>query len=367
MTDTNLYFNGNDFTTFVNFVKSMNLRDRSKFSKIALLHVENGQLICRAIDDTSSYIEYNVELYNTENFIDEYIAIPITDLSALIKCANSDRFAIRKNLSQYEFNIIGGGWLPFKTADIDSSKFSIDGEVSEIGKINSVKLRNAISSVLNYTQEGIYPRDKYIVFTDDQMTVTSRRSSVVTKDNFVNMVLHRDDASMLKSLLKDNFELSVNKVKSAIERTLFIGKKFKFAIVTSDVAQVNINYNDSINNYLKIDCDELYKICSFSEEYSVSKHILGVTVKDGELKVSVKNILAAKHVSFIKSKQIGSVADVLTEAEIPTSNLLRVLKLFQDKKSKDINIYITEQMIADEGSVIIFDENTQAVLDICSR
>ena len=62
------------------------------------------------------------------------------------------------------------------------------------------------------------------------MTVTSRLSSVVIKDDFVNMVLHRDDAGLLKLLLKDNFDLCVKRIVSDVERLLFIGNKFKYSL-----------------------------------------------------------------------------------------------------------------------------------------
>ncbi len=362
-----LYFNGDDFTNFISFAKTMNARAKSNLAKIVLLHVEDNQLVCRAIDDTSNYIEYRVDLFNSSNLIVDYIAVSINDLIALVKCANSDKFIIRKNLSQYEFNIIGGGWLPFRAVEIDTSKYILDGTISEIGTINSVKLRNAINSVVGYTQDYTYVRDMYIQFNESSMTATSRRSYVITKDKFVNMTLHRDEANLLKSLLKDNFDLSIERAESAVEKIVFIGPKFKYAVIAADMPPVSVTYYDKLENYLKIDCDDLYKICVFSEEYSASKKILGISVKDGTLKISVKNILAAKHVSSIKSKQIGNVEDVTNEAEIPAHALLKVLKLFQDKKSKEINIYISDTMIKDNNMLIIFDDNTQANIDICSR
>ena len=202
----NLYFSGEDFTTFLMFAKSMS---NSKCSKTALLHVENGKLVCKSTDSNrSNYIEYIVDLYNDDNIIDEPIAISINDLTALIKCANSNRFAIRKNMNQYEFNIIGGGWLPFKVVEVNLSSYNFAGEVSEIGSVSSVKFRNAISSVLSYTQDYSYARDKYIQFSKDQMTVTSRRSGVVSAGEFADVTLHRDDAAMLKTLLKSEFNLA---------------------------------------------------------------------------------------------------------------------------------------------------------------
>ena len=44
----------------------MSTRDKAKGIRAVLLHVENDSLVCRAVDDTSDYIEYSVELYKTE-------------------------------------------------------------------------------------------------------------------------------------------------------------------------------------------------------------------------------------------------------------------------------------------------------------
>lgn len=365
---TILQFNGKEFTDFIAFVKSMSSRDKTKYSRIASIHAEDGKLMCRAIDDTNNIIEYTVELYKCDNQIEEPIAASVTDLSALIKSAcNNDKFSIRKMYNQYEFNVIGGGWMPFKTSDTDISKFTIDGDETEIGNVNSVKLRNAISSVLGYTQDYTYARDKYIQFNKTQMAVTSRLSSVVTSDEFVEMTLHRDDATMLKSLLKDNFDLTVSKVTGPITRMLFSGPKFRFSTIESGIEASSVKYLDDLNNYIKVDCDELYKLAIFSYEYSASKRILGMSIKDGKLNISIKNILAAKHNSSIQSTTVGDVNDTSKEAEVPSYNLLKALKLFQDKHSREINIYISDEMLKKQNNIIIFDSNTQAIINIYNR
>lgn len=362
-----LCFNGNEFTNFISFVKLMNSRDKSKGTGSVLLSIDGDKLVCKAIDNVSNYIEYSVELYKSDNMITEPLVIPINDLAALIKCSYSDKLTIRKYFNQYEFNVIGNGWLPFKTAEIDQSKFNITGNETEIGTINSVKLRNAISSVLGYTQDYTYARDKYIKFSKDQMTVTSRLSSVITKDEFVEMTLHRDDASMIRSLLKDNFDLSVYKVESAVERLMFIGPKFRLVLVAAEVDFCNIKYIDGIKDYITIDCNELYKLVAFSEEYSASKHIIGISIKEDKVQINIKNVLAAKHISVINSKAIGNVADISKEIEVSAHNLLKSLKLFQDKRSREINIYITDELIKKQSSMVLFDDSTQAIINIYNR
>lgn len=357
----NLYFSGEDFTTFLMFVKSMS---SSKGSRTALLHVKDGKLICKSVDSNrSNYIEYAVDLYNDDNFIEEPIAVSVNDLTALVKCANSNRFAIRKNISQYEFNIIGGGWLPFKTVEVDLSSYEFNGSISEIGKVNSIKFKNAISSVLSYTQDYSYVRDKYIQFSKNQMTVTSRRSGVVTTGEFADLTLHRDDAAMLKNLLKSDFELLISSVVSDAERILFTGPKFKYAIMAAEVDSAAIQYRTDLNNYIKVSCDDLYKICVFAEEYSSSKHILDLSIKDEMFRVSVKNVLAAKHVSTLNTKRVGVLTNTDSIIEVSSNTLLKALRLFQEKKTSDINIYITDE----NGYIIIFDDTTQAIIDVCSR
>lgn len=360
---TYLQFNGNDFTNFISFVKSMGSREKAKGSRSALIYPEGDKLICKAIDETIA-IEYSVEKYNVENEITEPIAASITDLAALIKSADSDKFTIRKLYNQYEFCMIGGGWMPFKTSDVDINKYNIDGVVTDVGTINSVKLRNAISSVLGYTQDYTYARDKYIQFSKSQMVVTSRLSKVITSDEFVEMTLHRDDATMLKSLLKDNFDLSVTKVTGAISRLLFTGPKFKFAVIESGIDTSNANYINDLNNYITVDCDDLYKLAMISEDYSASKHVIGMSIKDAKLNISIKNILAGKHVSTVTSRAVGNVEDTKKEAEVPSHNLLKTLKLFQDKHSREINIYISD---AAKDNIIVFDSNTQAIINISNR
>ena len=368
MDKLSLCFNGDDFTNFISFVKTMNFRDKTRGSKAVLLHVENDSLVCRAIDDTSNYIEYNVELYKTDNTITDYVSASVNDLAALIKCSSDgDRFTIRKQFNQYEFNIIGNGWLPFKTLEVDLDKFDVSGNDSEIGSINSIKLKNAITSVLSYTQECTYNRDKYIQFSKTQMSVTSRSSSVVTKDEFIDMILHRDNAAMLRSLLKDNFDLSVHKIESSIQRISFIGPKFKLTFIQRDADVNSVEFIDNIKDYITIDCDELYKLVMFSEEYSASKHIIGMSVKNKSLQINVKNILAAKHTSTIKSTAVGDVLDTSSEAEVPAYNLLKALKLFQDKRSREVNIYITDELLSSKNSIVLFDDSTQSIINIYNR
>ena len=344
-------FNGTDFTNFISFVKAMSTKCKQKGSTNVQLHIEDGRLVCRAVsDDLSNAIEYYVDLYDNDNGnepILEPLVISITDLAALIKCAYSDKFIIRKYHNQYEF--------------------TIDGDYNDIGIVNSVKLRNAISSVLGYTQDFTYPRDRYLQFTDTSMTVTSRLSSVVIKDDFVNMVLHRDDAGLLKLLLKDNFDLCVKRIVSDVERLLFIGNKFKFIIAASDIQRNDASYLDDINDYIKVNCDELYKLVSLSEEYPASKHVIGITVKHGELSIGIKNVLSSRHRSTVSSTMIGNIPDMKLEAEISTHNLLKALKLFQDKHSRDININLSDEMLTGQNCIIFFDSNTQAIVNIYNR
>lgn len=364
-----IVFNGTDFTNFISFVKAMSTKCKQKGSTNVQLHIEDGRLVCRAVsDDLSNGIEYYVDLYdNGDEPILEPLVISITDLAALIKCAYSDKFIIRKYHNQYEFNIIGNGWLSLKVVENNGNKFTVDGDYTDIGIINSVKLRNAISSVLGYTQDFTYPRDRYLQFTDTSMTVTSRLSSVVIKDDFVNMVLHRDDAWLLKLLLKDNFDLCVKRIVSDVERLLFIGNKFKFIIAASDIQRNDVSYLDDISDYIKVNCDELYKLVSLSEEYPASKQVVGITIKHGELSVGIKNVLSSRHRSTVSSTMIGNIPDMKLEAEVSTPNLLKALKLFQDKHSRDININLSDEMLTSQNCIIFFDSNTQAIVNIYNR
>lgn len=364
-------FNGVDFTNFISFVKAMSTKCKQKGSTNVQLHVEDNRLVCRAVSaDLSNGIEYYVDLYDNDNgneIILEPLVVSITDLAALIKCAYSDKFIIRKYHNQYEFNIIGNGWLSLKVVESNGNKFTIDGDCNDVGIVNSVKLRNAISSVLGYTQDFTYPRDRYLQFTDTSMTVTSRLSSVVIKDDFVNMVLHRDDAGLLKLLLKDNFDLCVKRITSDVERLLFMGNKFKFIIAASDIQRNDASYLADINDYIKVNCDELYKLVSLSEEYPASKHVVGITVKNGELSIGIKNVLSSRHRSTVSSTMIGNIPDMKLEAEVSTHNLLKALKLFQDKHSRDININLSDEMLTGQNCIIFFDSNTQAIVNIYNR
>ena len=166
---TYLQFNGSDFINFISFVKSMGSKEKAKSSKNVLLYADGNKLVCKAMDNVT--IDYYVEKYDQENEITEPISASVTDLAALIKSAGNDKFTIRKCFNQYEFNIAGGGWMPFKTMEADADKYNIEGVETEIGTINSVKLRNAISSVLGYTQDYTYARDKYIQFSKTQMVL----------------------------------------------------------------------------------------------------------------------------------------------------------------------------------------------------
>lgn len=356
-----LQFDGGDFINFISFVKSMGSKEKG--ARSVIIYVEGDTLVCKAVDDTNM-IEYHVSKYKSDNEIAEPISASLSDLATLIKSADNEKFTIRKVFNQYEFNIVGNGWMPFKTIDADISKYKIDGVESNIGTVNSVKLRNAISSVLGYTQDYTYVRDMYIQFSKSQMVVTSRLSKVITSDEFVEMTLHRDDATMLKTLLKDNFDLVVTHISGSVGRIKFTGPKFRFYIIESGIETSNASYIDGIKDYITINNDELYRLAVISEEYSASKHVIGLSIKNKQLNVSIKNILTGKHVSTVTSVPVGDVKDTKDEAEMPSHNLLKTLKLFQDKRSREINIYISDDM---KNSIIIFDNNTQAIININNR
>ena len=360
---TYLSFNAADFANVITFVKSMGSK-----RTVLLLQKDENDLVCKACDDSNNYfIEYHVDLCGDQNDITEQIAIPLVDLISLTKYpCQSDKIEIRKQFNQYEMNVIGGGWLPFRTVEFSDNKFNFNSEETDIGEINSLKLKNVITYALSYTQEYTYVRDMYITFTKSKMIATYRQSSFTTVGNFVDMVLHRDVAIMLKTLLKSNFDLKIKSIKDdLIERTVFIGPKFKLTVTTSAIDNnVNNEYIDEIPNYITISCDMLYKLAVFSEEYSASKHILGLMIKDGKLNVSLKNILAAKHQSVIDAITVGNVDDMTKEVEVPSHGLLKALKLFQEKHSDNVNIYITDSNVEKQHSFIIFDADTQATINI---
>ena len=126
----------------------MNSRDKTKYARVAILNVENGKLVCRANDDSNNMIEYNVELYETDDMIMESIAASITDLVALVKSAYNEKFTIRKCHGQFEFNVIGGGWMPFKTSEADIED---KGEISFLEKYENLLSQTTNGYVSNFT------------------------------------------------------------------------------------------------------------------------------------------------------------------------------------------------------------------------
>lgn len=354
-----IFFNGREFAEFVTLVKLMCSKDKGKQSKSVVLSVEDDKLVCRASDDAFNLLEYNITLYKNDNQINDPISLSINDLYVFVKNNSDEKFAIRNAHGQCEVRIIGGGWMPVSTFKFNMSKYNVDGEKQEIGKVNSIKFRNAISTVLGYTQDYTYARDKFIQFSKNSMVVTSRLSSVVMSDEFIDVTLHRDDAAVLKSLLKDNFDLSVDRITSdSIKRVQFSGPNFKFTTVENSIDASDIKYNDSINNYISVDCGELFKLVTFSEEYSASKQIVGLSIKNKELNVSIKNKFTVPHSSIIKSTIVGDIPNAVEEIKVPSHNLYKALKLFQDKHSRNANIYIPDKSV-----IIIFDDNMQSTIN----
>lgn len=363
-----LSFNASEFSTAISFAKLMTSKGSSKNQRSIILHVEDNKLVCRSHDDTGSCsIEYYVSLCEDENNISNYIAASINDLSALTKYSNDDKLTIKKCLNQYEISVIGGGWLPFNVSDFSYSKTNDECDKVSIGEINSVYLKNVISCMLNYTQEYTYSRDKYIKFTDSECMATSRKSGVIISGKFINITLHRDVAALLKFLLKENENIKVVKYTpdDGIERTEFIGEKFKFTTISSDVQDVKINVKNS-DEYVVVNCSELLKLATFSEEYSASKHLLGFSIKNKKLNVSVKNNITARHTSVLNSTVVGNT-DSCKEIEVPSHGLIKALKVFQDKHVENINIYINEGSLCKNDEMVIFEGNTKTIINIYNR
>jgi hypothetical protein len=86
--------------------------------------------------------------------------------------------------------------------------------------------------------------------------------------------------------------------------------------MAAEVDSANNKYRTDLTDYIKVSCDDLYKICVFAEEYSSSKHILDLSIKDGLFRVSVKNVLAAKHVSTLQTKRVGNIQDTSQSVEV---------------------------------------------------
>ena len=360
-----LYFSGIDFANFISFVKST-FQTKSTNAKIAILHVEGEDLVCRAIDDMLNYIEYKVHLFALTNLIEEPVGVYIDDMAVLIKAASGSNFTIRKQSGQYEFSVVGDGWQPFKTAEVNLESIIPSGDISNLGEVNSLKLKNVINMVLNYTMDSVYSQDKYIRFSDTKMYATSRLSGVLAQGEFLNMVVHRNTLNMLKFLIRSEYALLVKTLNSDVDRLIFEGDCFKLVVIQSDVSAEQTDVLD-IKDFIAVNYSELSKLVALSQEYSASKHSTGLQVKNGMLEVTVNNILYQRHGSIIQSFVVGNLKDTTARVDISSNNLMKALKLFQDKKPKNINIYISDDLSDKQDCIVLFDDSTQAFVNISSR
>lgn len=360
-----LYFSGTDFANFISFVKST-FQTKSANAKIAVLHAEGEDLVCRAVDDMLNYIEYRVHLFALTNLIEEPVGVYIEDMAVLIKAASGSNFTIRKQGGQYEFSIVGDGWQPFKTAEVSLDAIIPRGDVSDLGGVSSLKLKNVINMILNYTMDSIYAKDKYIRFSDTKMYATSRLSGVLAQGEFLNMVVHRNTLNMLKSLIRSDYTIAVRTLNSDVDRLIFDGEGFRLVVTQSDVSAEQIDALD-IKDFITVNYSELCKLVALSQEYSASKHSTGLQVKKGMLEVTVNSILFQRQSSVIQSFVIGNLKDTTARVDVSSNNLMKALKLFQDKKPKNINIYISDELSDKQDCIVLFDDSIQAFVNISSR
>ncbi len=316
---------------------------RDIVSKSICMEVEEEKLIMRATD-FDVYLEYEIELKNEEDVLDEGIILSLDAMEQLIKAAPSVTI-IYKEDDEFKVRLLGGVF-PLKTYNMGLEKFIFDEEIDKVTDVSSTDMYEVIDSFSGAASSAVAPTERRIYCEDDGSYVNYMWSILISEIGFTEMDIKVKDIKVLQNLIKDvDDDLEIYETSEAkVDRMVIKGDNFSYAFLISEIKIPN-SVKDNIDNVLLddgiyVDYNQLYKMIDLAANisYSVGKIEMNFT-EDNKLKLIIKT--KTKHDADIEaSGSVSGSVSPLDEGLVFQASLLKVL--LRAFKSNTVKISLSE-------------------------
>lgn len=313
---------------------------------------ENDKLILR-VTDLDVYLEYEVDLKNEVNVLEDNVFIPLDIIQKLIK-ATQEESVIYKKEGDYFLTLIGGDMV-LETSDAEEEGFRYDGEEEKLKEVNSEELFNVVKDLGNLAISAVSPKEKRVYLYDNEAYANYMWAGVKAKKSFVNMDLQVKDIKVMKKLLDGvEEELKVYNLNSSdVNRKIIEGDGFRYVFIISDL-DVSASIKESIEEAdieegIYIECDYLNKLVEIASSlpYSTGKILMNYA-EGNKLNLTIKTQSEMDSEFQLPGAVAGGDLESLSDDVIVQAEYFKVLlKVFSDYSA--IKIGVIEQGISFEA------------------
>ena len=334
-------------------------------SKSVALQVRDGKVVGYTTDQ-DVFLEFNMDLLNTENILEEPICFPIDSILKMLK-ALPHTTALIKDEEGFKVRLLGG-YLPLETHNLEITKFKFEDELEEsvISIMDSTKFNSILRDLGAVAIEAQSPNERRIVF--DDKGAYSNYMFTITKaiGNFPKMDVKIKDLNILKVLTSNKeanlmFFDTADKTKS--KRKVIKSDKFSYAFLIGDqgVNKTLISMENELvlEEGLFIDTQQLLRIVELSTDLNYSLGKLGLNfTDDNRLEIAFKTKRGKDSMFFIDGTSEGLIKPLKKSLEIPSKFLKTLLSSFT--KDSTIRLHLMEK------AIVVHTENYQGMLFIAN-
>ena len=285
-----------DFKEFVRLAKYV-ITNNAKdiLSKSVALQIVDGKVVAYTTDQ-DVYLEFYMDLLNTENILEEPVCFPIDTILKMLKALPATT-AILKDEEGFKIKLHGGA-LPLETHGLDVEKFKFKDSIQEsaVPVMDCTQFSAILRDLGQIALEAISPNERRVVFSEDGVYVNYMFTMIKAHGNFPKMDIKIKDLAILKALTASKdmnlmFYDIADDTKS--KRKVIKSSKFSYAFLIGEQGinktLLNMESNLVLNEGLFIDVNQLFKIVELSTELNYSLGKLGLNfTDDNRLEVAFK-------------------------------------------------------------------------------
>lgn len=350
-----------EFKELLKIAKTMTSNNaKDIISKSICIQAKDNKVVAMCTD-FDVYLEYNIDLINTDNILEDVICFPIDTMIKLMK-AVPQNVVIFKDDEGYKLKLAGGS-IPLDTHNLPVEKFAFNDEIkiSDCGSMYSNVLYSILRDFTPITTSAITPNERRIVFDNEGAVSVYMFTMIKQVGIFPTMDIKIKDLSILKNLLNGldctlSFYDTSDITKS--KRKVIQCDKFKYAFLSSDmkVSKTLLDLEATLDksNGLFIDYLQLYKLVELSSEldYSLGKIGLKFT-DDNKLCLEFKTKKGKDNLFYIDGTNDG-IVNPSTNIQVQSKFLKVLLSSFN--KMSSIKVCIND------NSLVVVTDNYHSVL-----
>lgn len=317
---------------------------RDVVSKSICMREENGELKLYATD-FDVFLEYNLDLLNEENILDDVLVIPLDILQKVLKAAPSSTIIYKSDEDEYQMKVVGGDMV-LETNNVSADKFIFDKDVKKESTVKESNLYDVIKNFGDIASSAVSPTERRIVCNEDGAFANYMWAIIKSDSQFVDMDIKVKDIKVLKSLIEESDDIlniykTVGDVK--VERKIIEGDKFKYSFLVSNIqiSQSLVDDMDEVllDNGVYVDYSQLYKTVELAAglPYSVGKVDINFTDTE-ELKLVIKTKSKKDSVFNIAGSVSGNVSPLKGDLTIQAKLFKILLKSFSESNTLKISL-----------------------------